>query len=52
MLTALSMTIAGLHFHFKKCDNVKIENSRIIENREVMYKRSSDVAMHSNIIKN
>ena len=38
-------------FSFQKCDNVKIENSRIIENREVMYKRSSDVAMYSNIIK-
>lgn len=39
-------------FSFQKCDNVKIENSRIIENQEVMYKRSSDVILYSNIIKN
>ena len=38
-------------FSFQKCDNVKVEHSRIIENQEVMYKRSSDVAMYSNIIK-
>ena len=38
-------------FSFQKCDNVKIENSRIIENQEIMYKRSSDVALHSNVIK-
>lgn len=37
-------------FSFQKCDNVKIENSRIIENQEVMYKRSSTVAMYSNTI--
>jgi len=39
-------------FSFQKCDNVKIENSRIFENQEVMYKRSSDVALYSNVIKN
>jgi len=39
-------------FSFQKCDNVKIENSRIIENQEVLYKRSSNVAMYSNIIEN
>jgi len=39
-------------FSFQKCDNVKIENSRIIENQELMYKRSSDVALYSNVIKN
>ena len=38
-------------FSFQKCDNVKIENSRIIENQEIMYKRSSDVALYSNVIK-
>jgi len=38
-------------FSFQNCDNVKVEHSRIIENQEVMYKRSSDVAMYSNIIK-
>jgi len=38
-------------FSFQKCGNVKVEHSRIIENQEVMYKRSSDVAMYSNIIK-
>ena len=38
-------------FSFQQCDNVKVEHSRIIENQEVMYKRSSDVAMYSNIIK-
>ena len=38
-------------FSFQKCDNVKIENSRIIKNQEIMYKRSSDVALHSNVIK-
>ena len=38
-------------FSFQKCDDVKIENSRIIENQEVMYKRSSNVALHSNVIK-
>ena len=38
-------------FSFLKCDNVKVEHSRIIENQEVMYKRSSDVVMYSNIIK-
>ena len=38
-------------FSFQKCDNVKIENSRIIKNQEVMYKRSSDVALYSNVIK-
>ena len=38
-------------FSFQKCDNVKIENSRIIENQELMYKRSSDVVLYSNVIK-
>ena len=38
-------------FSFQKCDNVKIENSRIIKNQEIMYKRSSDVALYSNVIK-
>jgi len=38
-------------FSFQKCDNVKIENSRIIENQELMYKRFSDVALYSNVIK-
>ena len=38
-------------FSFQKCDNVKIENSRIIENQELMYKRSSDVILYSNVIK-
>ena len=39
-------------FSFQKCDNVTIENSQLIDNQEVMYKRSSNVALHSNIIKN
>ena len=39
-------------FSFQKCDNVTIENSQLIDNQEVMYKRSSSVALHSNIIKN
>ena len=38
-------------FSFQKCDNVTIENSQLIDNQEVMYKRSSSVALHSNIIK-
>ena len=38
-------------FSFKDCDNVKIENSRIIENQELVYQRSSDVNFYSNIIK-
>ena len=38
-------------FSFQKCDNVTIENSQLIDNKEVMYKRSSSVALHSNIIK-
>ena len=59
-LSVKSLTIVNCFIHdnswfafsFQKCDNVKIENSRIMQNRELMYKRSSDVAMHSNIIKN
>ena len=39
-------------FSFQKCDNVKIEKSRIIENQEVLYKRSSNVDLYSNIIEN
>ena len=38
-------------FSFKDCDNVTIENSQLIDNQEVMYKRSSTVALHSNVIK-
>ena len=38
-------------FSFKDCDNVSIENSQLIDNQEVMYKRSSTVALHSNVIK-
>ena len=38
-------------YSFQKCDNVTIENSQLIDNQEVMYKRSSSVALHSNIIK-
>ena len=38
-------------FSFKNCDNVTIENSQLIDNQEVMYKRSSTVALHSNVIK-
>ena len=38
-------------FSFKDCDNVTIENSQLIDNQEVMYKRSSNVALHSNVIK-
>ena len=38
-------------FSFKDCDNVTIENSQLIDNQEVMYKRSSSVALHSNVIK-
>lgn len=38
-------------FSFKDCENVKIENSRIIENQELIYQRSSDVNFYSNIIK-
>ena len=38
-------------FSFKDCENVKIENSRIIENQELVYQRSSDVNFYSNIIK-
>ena len=37
-------------FSFKDCDNVTIENSQLIDNQEVMYKRSSTVALHSNVI--
>ena len=59
-LSVKSLTIVNCFIHdnswfafsFQKCDNVKIENSRIMQNRELMYKRSSNVAMHSNIIKN
>jgi len=38
-------------FSFKDCDNVTIENSQLIDNQEIMYKRSSTVALHSNVIK-
>ena len=38
-------------FSFKDCDNVTIENSQLIDNQEVMYKRSSTVALHSNVTK-
>ena len=38
-------------FSFKDCDNVTIENSQLIDNQEVMYKRSSTFALHSNVIK-
>ena len=38
-------------FSFNNCDNVTIENSQLIDNQEVMYKRSSTVALHSNVIK-
>ena len=38
-------------FSFKDCDNVTIENSQLIDNQEVMYKRSSTVTLHSNFIK-
>ena len=38
-------------FSFKDCYNVTIENSQLIDNQEVMYKRSSTVALHSNVIK-
>ncbi len=38
-------------FSFKNCDNVTIENSQLIDNQEVMYKRSSTVVLHSNVIK-
>ena len=38
-------------FSFKDCDNVTIENSQLVDNQEVMYKRSSTVALHSNVIK-
>ena len=38
-------------FSFKDCDNVTIENSQLIDNQEVMYKRSSTIALHSNVIK-
>jgi len=38
-------------FSFKDCNNVTIENSQLIDNQEVMYKRSSTVALHSNVIK-
>ena len=54
-----SLTIVNCYIHdnswfafsFKDCDNVKIENSRIIENQELVYQRSSDVKFYSNIIK-
>ena len=38
-------------FSFQKCDNVTIENSQLIDNKEVLYKRSSNVVLHSNIVK-
>ena len=37
-------------FSFRKCKNVRIENSRIMENKDLIFKRSSDVAMFSNTI--
>ena len=37
-------------FSFRNCKNVRIENSRIIENKDLIFKRSSDVAMFSNTI--
>ena len=54
-----SLTIVNCYIHnnswfafsFKDCDNVKIENSRIIENQELVYQRSSDVNFYSNVIK-
>ena len=37
-------------FSFRKCKNVRIENSRIMENKDLIFKRSSDVAMFINTI--
>ena len=37
-------------FSFRNCKNVRIENSRIMENKDLIFKRSSDVAMFSNTI--
>ena len=39
-------------FSFQKCKNVRIENSRIIENKELLFRRGSEIAMFSNNIKN
>ena len=38
-------------FSFQKCDNVTIENSKLIDNKELIYQRSSNVALHSNVVK-
>ena len=38
-------------FSFQKCDNVTIENSQLIDNKEVLYQRSSNVSLHSNVVK-
>ena len=39
-------------FSFQKCKNVRIENSRIVKNKELLFRRGSEIAMFSNNIKN